>query len=101
MIDTITETLLENISALLLLLGNIDTVDYVLTSSATALPTSQAVQNFIAGYDYKNIIKNAIYPIGSIYQTTLVSPDTIFGTTGAWQLISTDSSGVKTYRRIS
>lgn len=100
-LDAITSTLLENISALLLLMVNINTVDVVLSDSANAIPTSQAVQNFVAGYNYKNIIKNAIYPIGSVYQTTLVSPDTIFGTSGAWQLISTDSNGVKTYRRIS
>lgn len=100
-IDSITEALLENISALLLLMVNIDTIDFIMSDSATALPTSQAVKNYIEAYNYKSIIKNAIYPIGSIYQTTLVSPDTIFGTTGAWQLIDTDEHGVKTYRRIS
>lgn len=100
-LDAITSTLLENISALLLLLNNIDAIDYVLSDSVTAIPTSQAVQNFVAGYDYKTIIKNTLYPIGSIYQTVLVSPDTIFGTSGCWQLISTDSNGVKTYKRIT
>ena len=100
-LDAITATLLENISALLLLFVNIDTIDMIVSDSATAIPTSQAVQTYIANYNYKNIIKNAIYPIGSVYQTTLVSPDTIFGTEGAWQLIETDANGVKTYRRIS
>lgn len=99
-LDSITSTLLENISALLLLLNNIDTIDYAVSSSATAIPTSQAVQNYIVGYNYKSIIKNAIYPIGAIYQTTLISPDAIFGTSGEWQLINTDSNGVKTYKRI-
>jgi hypothetical protein len=100
-LDAITSTLLENISALLLLMANIDTIDYIVTDSATAVPTSQAVQNYIAGYNYKSIIKNTLYPIGSVYQTTLVSPDTLFGTSNCWQLLSTDSNGVKTWKRIS
>lgn len=100
-IDAITPDLLSQISALLLLMVNVDTIEPVMTDSATALPTSQAVKNYIEAYNFKNIIKNAIYPIGAVYQTTLVSPDTIFGTSGAWQLLSTDANGVKTYRRIS
>lgn len=100
-LDAITASLLENISALLLLMVNVDTIDVILSDSATAIPTSQAVKNFVEGYNYKSIIKNALYPIGSVYQTTLVSPDTIFGTTGDWQLLETDANGVKTYRRIS
>lgn len=100
-LDAITATLLENISALLLMFTNIDSIDVILSSSNNAIPTSQAVQNYVAGYNYKNIIKNAIYPIGAVYQTTLVSPDTIFGTEGAWQLLSTDENGVKTWKRIS
>lgn len=100
-LDAITSTLLENISALLLLMVNVDTIDFVVSDSASAIPTSQAVQNYVAGYNYKSIIKNALYPIGSVYQTTLVSPDTLFGTTGCWQLLSTDANGVKTWKRIS
>lgn len=100
-LDAITATLLENISALLLLMVNINTIDVILSDENTAIPTSKAVKNFVESYNYKSIIKNAIYPIGSVYQTTLVSPDTLFGTTGCWQLISTDSNGVKTYKRIS
>ncbi len=99
-LDAITSGLLENISALLLLMTNVESIDYIVTNSATAIPTSQAVQNYVAGYNYKSIIKNAIYPIGSVYQTTLVSPDTLFGTAGCWQLLSTDSNGVKTWKRI-
>lgn len=100
-LDAISPALLENISALLLLFVNISAIDVILSDSSTSIPTSQAVKNFVEGYNYKNIIKNAIYPIGSCYQTTLVSPDTIFGTSGAWQLLSTDSNGVQTWRRIS
>ena len=100
-LDAISPTLLENISALLLLFVNISNIDVILSDSSTSIPTSQAVKNFVEAYNYKNIIKNAIYPIGSVYQTTLVSPDTIFGTSGAWQLLSTDSNGVQSWRRIS
>lgn len=100
-LDQLTAALIENISALLLLMNNVDSIDIILSDSNTAIPTSQAVRNYIAGYNYKNIIKNAIYPIGAVYQTTLVSPDTLFGTEGAWQLLSTDENGVKTWKRIS
>jgi hypothetical protein len=100
-LDAISATLLENISALLILMNNIETIDVILQDSNTSIPTSKAVKNFVEGYNYKAIIKNAIYPIGAVYQTTLVSPDTIFGTEGCWQLISTDSNGVKTWKRIS
>lgn len=100
-LDAISPALLENISALLLLFVNINAIDVILSDSSTSIPTSQAVKNFVESYNYKNIIKNTIYPIGSCYQTTLVSPDTIFGTSGAWQLLSTDSNGVQTWRRIS
>ena len=100
-LDAISATLLSNINALLLLMVNVDSIDAIMTDSNTAIPTSNAVKSFVENYNYKNIIKNAIYPIGAVYQTTLVSPDAIFGTEGCWQLLSTDSNGVKTYRRIS
>lgn len=100
-LDGLSAALLENINALLMLMSGIDNIDYICTGSASAIPTSAAVANYISGYNYKPLIKDAIYPIGAVYQSTLISPDTIFGTTNCWQLISTDSNGVKTWKRIS
>lgn len=99
-LDSITSGLLEELSALLLLMSGINTIDAVLSESSTALPTSNAVRNFVASYNYRNIIKNTIFPIGSIYTTTLVSPDTIFGTTNNWELFKTED-GIQYWRRIA
>lgn len=103
-LDVIDIDFVGNVSSLISMLVSIDAVDTYIdvtdTDIANKLPTSLAVKNFLEGYNYKSIIKDQIYPIGSVYQTTLVSPDIIFGTSGAWQLLSTDENGVKTYKRL-
>ena len=104
-LDIIDVNFIAGVGSLISMLAAISRVDPYIDVEAqdlsSGLPTSLAVKNFLEGYNYKSIIKDQIYPIGSIYQTTLVSPDIIFGTTGAWQLLSTDENGVKTYKRLS
>lgn len=99
-LDTITANRLEDITTVINLLVTIDQIESAMTNNPSALPTSSAVYNYINGYDIKAKIKNAIYPLGAVYMTTLIDPDSVFGTTGEWQLVSTDANGIKAYKRI-
>lgn len=100
-LDNITTQFLTDANSIVSMLSNIDEIQGYLVSDSTAIPTSAAVANFVENYNYKNIIKNAIYPLGSVYTTTTISPDQIFGTISDWTLIKTDSDGVKYYKRTS
>ena len=99
LLDSLDAETLDTINALATVFGNINEIQDVLEYSQTAIPTSGAVSNFVAGYNYKSIIRDAIYPIGAIYATTTMSPDVLFGTIDNWTLLETTESGVKIYRR--
>lgn len=103
-LDIIDVNFIAGVGSLISMLAAISRVDPYIDVEAqdlsSGLPTSLAVKNFLEGYNYKSIIKEQIYPIGAVYQSVFQSPDAIFGTTGDWQLLSTDANGVKTYKRL-
>ena len=100
-LDTITTDQMEGIATFLQIFGGVDEVQSFLESDPSAIPTSEAVAYYVAHFNYKTIIRDALYPIGAVYQTTTIKPDTVFGTTGCWTLLGTDANGVKSYKRTS
>ena len=100
-LDALTSELVTELTAIATMLSGISSVETALTNNAAAIPTSQAVYDFMNTADLKGNILNTIYPIGAVYQTTTTDPDTIFGTSGKWTLLSTSSEGIKTYKRTS
>lgn len=100
-LDTLTTDYMASINTIVVLLSSITNIDSVLENDNAHIPTSAAVVNYITNYNYKSIIKNALYPLGSVYTTTLMAPDSVFGTTDEWQLIKTDADGIKYYKRIA
>lgn len=98
-LDSLTDTLIEDLIAISTYLNGITEVETSITDSATAIPSSHAVVDYIQAADLTSPVVSALYPIGAIYQTTTTDPDTLFGTVGKWTLLSTDSSGIKTYKR--
>ena len=100
-LDTLTADYMASINTIVIMLSGIVAVESTLTDDNTHIPTSAAVVNYITNYNYKSIIKNALYPLGSVYTTTLMAPDSVFGTTDEWQLIKTDADGIKYYKRIA
>lgn len=100
-LDSLTSSLIESLTAIATMLAGIESVAAVVQDDTTAIPTSKAVMNYVAGVDISGNILNTLYPIGAIYQTTTTDPDTLFGTSGKWTLVTTDSRGIKTYKRTS
>lgn len=98
-LDTLTSSLISELTAIANYLSGIEQVETSLTDSSTSIPTSSAVVSYVATADLTGPVVSALYPIGAIYQTTTTDPDTLFGTTGNWTLLGTDSSGIKTYKR--
>lgn len=96
-LDSITQEALNDYNRLSILLTSILSLETAITDDDTALPTSGAVVDFVAGYDMKAKVLAAAYPVGSVYSTTGTSPTTLFG--GTWTLLDTDASGVKRYER--
>jgi len=96
-LDSITQEALDDYNRLSILLTSILSLETAITDNDAALPTSGAVVDFVAGYDMKNKVLAAAYPVGSVYSTTGTSPTTLFG--GTWTLLDTDASGVKRYER--
>ena len=90
---------MENLTAIAGYMTGIESVTTTVTDDATAIPTASAVVNYVANTNISGTILNSIYPVGAIYQTTTTDPDTLFGTSGKWELVKTES-GIKTYRRI-
>lgn len=99
-LDTITTDLVNSINALIVLLSGIDYIESSLLPRTNSIPNSLAVKSYIDNLDYAEKVKDKLYPVGAIYQTTLVSPDSIFDTTDDWTLLSTDENGIKTYKRV-
>ena len=98
-LDSLTDNLVENLTAIAGYMTGIESVTTTVTDDATAIPTASAVVNYVANTNISGTILNSIYPVGAIYQTTTTDPDTLFGTSGKWELVKTES-GIKTYRRI-
>lgn len=98
-LDSLTDALIEDIVSITTYLNGITNVEQRITYTAAAIPSSSAVINYVSSVDLSAHVIEAIYPIGAIYQTTTTDPDTLFGTVGKWTLLSTDSSGIKTYKR--
>lgn len=98
-LDSLTEALIEDLIAISTYLNGIEEVETSITDSATAIPSSHAVVSYVQSADLTSPVVSALFPIGAIYQTTTTDPDTLFGTSGKWTLLSTDSSGIKTYKR--
>lgn len=98
-LDAISESKLESINKLISMFALIDAVEASFTAGVDKIPTSSAVDNYLSSYDWKSVIRNAIYPIGAVYQTTTLDPDSVFGTSGKWSLIKTED-GIKSYKRI-
>lgn len=96
-LDALSGPLVTSLSAIALYLTNITEVESAITDNAHALPTSSAVMNYVDNIGLTNASLNKIYPIGAIYQTMTTSPEVLFG--GQWELLSTDTSGIKTYKR--
>lgn len=100
LLDSLSDQTISDITALLTMFAGIDGLENSLSGDADKLATSLAVKAYVDNFDIKAKILNAVYPIGSVYITTLVDPDSIFGTSGHWELIKTDN-GIKFYKRIS
>ena len=99
-LDTLTANFIEELANLVTMFTGIDRVSMsTMYNDPDAIPTSRAVINYLTGENLATPIMNAIFPIGAIYQTTTTDPDTLFDTSGKWTLLSTDSSGIKTYKR--
>lgn len=99
-LDAISPTVFESLSGLISMFALITEVESSFSGDIDKIPTSSAIANYLANYDWKSVIRNAIYPVGSVYQTTAIDPDTVFGTTGKWSLIKTED-GIKSYKRLS
>jgi len=98
-LDSLTDALIQDLIAISTYLNGITEVETSITDSATAIPSSHAVVDYIQAADLTSPVVSALYPIGAIYQTTTIDPDTLFGTVGKWTLLGTDASGIKTYKR--
>ena len=99
LLDALTDEDIQTINDLASVFGNIEAVQTTISNSSTAVPTSSAVVSYVENHNYAQSILDTIYPIGAIYATTTVAPDTLFGSLNCWTLIETTSSGVKIYRR--
>lgn len=99
-LDTLSSSDVDNLHRLVTLLSTVtEVVHFISSGSNSEIPTSLAVTRYIQTADIRSNIMNSIYPLGAIYMTTTIDPDTVFGTTGKWTLLSTDSDGIKTYKR--
>lgn len=101
LLDALTEEDVDNLHQFAETFSDIANVQHYLENDDTAIPTSAAVAYFVEHFNYKTAIRDAVYPVGAVYTTTGIDPDTLFGTSGKWSLLETDSNGVKFYRRNS
>lgn len=97
LLDGLSEETFNDVNTLLTVFGGY-AVDNTVSTDSNKLPSSLAVKTFVDSYDMKAKIRDAVYPVGAVYVTTLLDPDTIFGTTGKWQLLKTED-GIKYYKR--
>lgn len=100
LLDTISSLTFEQINALITMFAGITAVDVAVSDSAAKIPTSLAVKSYVDTSDIKAKVRDQIYPVGAVYTTTLLDPDTVFGTTSKWTLLKTED-GIKFYQRIA
>lgn len=98
LLDGLSEQTFEDINTVITLLASIQAIGTTVSDSSSELPTSLAVKTFVDNYDMKTKIRDSIFPVGSVYTTTLLDPDSIFGTSGKWTLLKTED-GIKFYKR--
>lgn len=99
LLDSLSEDTFSSINDLLTLFASITAIDFSITDSSDKIPTSLATKNYVDSYDIKSKVRDAIYPVGAVYTTTLLDPDSIFGTSGNWTLLKTED-GIKYYKRL-
>lgn len=100
LLDTLSADTFTEINDLIALFGSITAVENTVSDSPAKLPTSLAVKTYVDTADIKTKIRDSVYPVGAVYVTTLQDPDTLFGTSGKWQLLKTED-GIKFYKRLS
>lgn len=99
-LDTLSTSDVDSVHRLATMLSAVqDVVSHIGNGSNSEIPTTLAITRYIETADIRSNIMNSIYPLGAIYMTTTLDPDTVFGTTGKWTLVSTDANGIKTYKR--
>lgn len=86
LLDSLTNDNIVNWNAVASLFSAINGIQSSATDSIDQIPNSHAVVKAINDIDYKPIVLNYIYPIGSVYfTTTIANPKNIFG--GTWEQI--------------
>lgn len=103
-LDAITSEIKTGYDNIVALLAGINTIQNNLSDSAQGIPNAHAVVDYVrtqinnAPYVKPTQLTDAIYPVGTVYQTTSASfdPSSKFG--GVWSLRST-VSGVKSFER--
>ena len=96
-LDSISQEALDDYNRLSIMLTSILSLETSITDNDAALPTSGAVVEYVTNFDMKSKVLAAAYPVGTVYCTKGTSPTTLFG--GTWNLLDTDTSGVKRYER--
>lgn len=97
-LDNISQDAINGYNRLVTLLTSIESISQSISNSNTALATDKAVHDFVTNYDFRSAVLSAAYPVGCVYSTTGTDPTTLFG--GTWNLLDTDSFGVKRYNRV-
>lgn len=101
-LDTLTETLVDELVAINTMLTGITSISSTITDDATKIPSCKGVVDYIKyNAQFSIALMDRIYPIGAVYATTTLDPDTVFGTTGKWTSMYEDSHGVTYYKRTS
>lgn len=103
-LDAITSEIKTGYDNVVSLLTGITAIQTNLSDSTAYIPSSHAVADYVrtqianANYVKPNQLTDAIYPIGTVYQTTSATfdPNSKFG--GVWSLRST-VSGIKSFER--
>lgn len=97
-LNDITQSLFDSWQATAKLLASITTIQNTLSDTQTAVPNSHAVSEAISSINYKPIFLEYAFPIGTVYETALLSsPATLFG--GTWTELSSTEDSVHRWRR--
>lgn len=97
-LDDISRADFDSWQAVSKLLSSIVAIQNTLSDSQSQIPNGHAVSSAISAINYKPIILENCYPIGTIYETaTLTSPATLFG--GTWSEITASGSEYHRWRR--
>lgn len=96
-IDGISAETIAAYNNLVTLLSSIEVIASSVSNNANALPTCAAVKAYVDNFDVTQKVKNAAYPVGTVYSGVNVNPSVLFG--GTWSLIDTDANSVSRYVR--